>query len=209
VAIVTGAGDKAFCAGADLKALAAGRLEEIVDVAPGGFAGLVRGDRRKPVIAAVNGAALAGGLEILLACDVVIAAEHARFGLPEVSRGIIAGAGGLQRLPLLIPPLRALELLLTARLFDAQEAFSLGLVAEVVPPELVLPRAFETAHAICANAPVAVRETRAVVRGALAEREQSAWARTEQAWASVLESPEALEGMRAFAEKRPPTWAGA
>jgi enoyl-CoA hydratase len=207
VGVVTGAGE-AFSAGADLKAIGAGRLPEITDVEPGGFAGLIRGKRHKPMVAAVNGAALAGGMEIALACDVIVAAETARFGLPEVRRGIIAGAGGLQRLPRLIAPMRALELIMTGRTIDAVEAHALGLVAEVVPAGEALPRALELAELIAANAPVAVRESRAVARTAIATTEGEAWARSELAWENVLASEDAAEGPRAFAEKREPVWKG-
>jgi enoyl-CoA hydratase len=206
--VVTGSGDVAFSAGADLKAIAAGRMEEITEVEPYGFAGLVRGDRAKPMIAAVNGAALAGGCEIAIACDVVVASSSARFGLPEVTRGIIAGAGGLQRLPKLIPPMRALELILTGRAIEANEAHELGLVSEVVAPDALLPRALEIAEAIAANAPVAVRESRAVARAAIAAGEAEAWERSALAWERVLASEDSREGPAAFAERRAPRWTG-
>jgi crotonobetainyl-CoA hydratase len=208
VGIVTGAGDVAFSAGADLKAVAEGRMAEIKDAGPYGLAGLMRGERTKPMIAAVNGVALAGGLEIAIACDIVVASETARFGIPEVSRGIIAGAGGLQRLPLLIPPLRALEMILTAQPIEAEEAHRLGLVNHVVPPARVLERAFEIAETIVANAPVAVQESRAVARTSIVSGEVAAWERTDQAWERVRASPDALEGPTAFAERRPPVWVG-
>lgn len=208
VGVVTGAGSEAFCAGADLKAVSAGRLEEIVNVEPGGFAGLVRGERSKPMVAAVNGYALAGGWEIALACDVVVAAEHARFGLPEVTRGIIAGAGGLQRLPRVIPPMRALELILTGRMLEASEALALGAVNEVVASDRVLERALGFAAAIASNAPVAVRESLAVAHCSIEADESSAWRRAEVAWERVLASEDSREGPRAFAEKRPPAWTG-
>jgi crotonobetainyl-CoA hydratase len=208
VGVITGAGDVAFSAGADLKAIADGRLAELVDFAPGGFAGVVRIAGRKPLIAAVNGAALAGGCEIALACDLIVAAEHARFGLPEVRRGIIAGAGGLQRLVHRIPPCRALELALTGRLIGAAEALALGLVNEVVPREHVLSRALELAEEVAANAPVAVQESRAVMHTSLRASEHDAWRRAEEAWQRVLSSRDAAEGPRAFAEKREPVWEG-
>jgi enoyl-CoA hydratase len=205
VGVVTGAGES-FCAGADLKAIAAGKLSEIVDVEPYGFAGLIRGSRSKPMIAAVNGAALAGGCELAIACDIVIASESARFGIPEVTRGLIAGAGGLQRLPTLIPPLKALELILTGRSIQASEASDLGMVNEVVPADRVVARALEVAAEIAANAPLAVRESLAVARTAMAEGEGPAWQRSKLAWERVLASPDALEGSRAFGERRAPTW---
>ncbi len=206
--IVTGSGDLAFSAGADLKAIAAGRMAEITEVEPYGFAGMVRGQRQKPVIAAVNGVALAGGCEIAIACDLIVAATTARFGLPEVTRGILAGAGGLQRLPSLIPPLRAMELILTGRSVSAGEAFDLGLVNQVVEPGALLPRAFELAEEIVANAPIAVRESRAVARAAIASSEAEAWERSELGWQRVLASEDAAEGPAAFAERRPAVWKG-
>lgn len=208
VGVVTGAGDVAFSAGADLKAVAAGQIAGINDVEPYGFAGLARGERQKPLVAAVNGVALAGGCEIAIACDLIVAVASARFGLPEVSRGIIARAGGLQRLPRLIPPQRALELILTGAPIDAEEAHRLGLVNELVADGEALPRALELAEAIAANAPIAVRESRAVARRAIATDEPQAWARAEEAWERVLASKDAAEGPRAFAEKRPPRWSG-
>jgi len=208
VGVVTGAGEQAFSAGADLRALAAGRLSEIVDVEPYGFAGVTRGERQKPLIAAVNGVALAGGFEITLACDLVVAAENARFGLPEVRRGIIPGEGGLQRLPRMMPPLRALELILTGEPIDAREAERLGLVNHVTRAEDVLSKAVELAESIAANAPIAVREGLAVARTAIAAGEEAAWDRTRSAWERVLASEDAAEGPRAFAERREPNWTG-
>jgi enoyl-CoA hydratase/carnithine racemase len=208
VGVITGSGEAAFSAGADLKAIADGRLTELVDVDPGGFAGVVRMPGRKPLIAAVNGAALAGGCEIALACDLIVAAEHARFGLPEVRRGIIAGAGGLQRLVHRIPPCRALELVMTGRLISAPEALELGLVNEVVPGDRVLARALELAEDVAANAPVAVQESRAVMHTSLRLTEDEAWRRADEAWQRVLSSHDAAEGPRAFAEKREPVWEG-
>jgi enoyl-CoA hydratase/carnithine racemase len=207
VAILTGRGD-VFCAGADLAAVAAGRVREIIDVEPGGFGGLVRSQRRTPVIAAVNGHALAGGFELVLACDLVVAADTAEFGLPEVARGIIAGAGGLIRLPRLIPPKRAMELILTAERLTAAEALSLGLINQVVPGDAVLAAADALAARVCANAPVAVRESRWVVEQVLSHGDEQAWEANERAWAAVLASADAAEGPRAFTEKRAPVWSG-
>ena len=131
VVIVTGAGDKAFCAGMDLKAFAAGEAGEIMG-ARGGFGGIAQRDFPKPLIAAVNGSALAGGCEIMLSCDLVVAAEGATFGIPEVKRGLMAAAGGLIRLPKRIPPAIALELALTGDPIDARRALAIGLVNRVV-----------------------------------------------------------------------------
>jgi enoyl-CoA hydratase len=208
VGIVAAAGDGIFCAGADLKAIAAGRMDAITGAEPYGFAGVVRGTRRKPLIAAVDGLALAGGFEIALACDLIVASERAAFGLPEVTRGIIAGAGGLQRLPLLIPANRALELILTGRRMPAKEAHELGLLAALVAAGEAEACARELAQAIAGNAPVAVIESRAVARAAVAAGEAEAWRRADEAWSAVRASDDALEGARAFAEKRPPVWSG-
>jgi crotonobetainyl-CoA hydratase len=208
VGIVTGAGDKAFCAGADLKAVAAGRLAELVDVEPFGFAGVARGSRHKPLIAAVDGSALAGGFEVAIACDLIVASERASFGLPEVRRGIIAGAGGLQRLPRLIPSMRALELILTGRSMSAAEALAVGLVSEVVPAGTAVARAHELAEVVAANAPIAVRASLRVARAAIGTSEAAAWTCSEAAWSEILASEDAKEGPRAFAEGRQPEWRG-
>ncbi len=206
VIVLTGAGD-VFCAGADLKAVAEGRTREIIGV-PGGFGGLTRSDRSTPVIAAVNGHALAGGFELMLACDLAVAAQDALFGLPEVSRGIIAGAGGLVRLPAAMGSKRALEVILTAGRLTAAEAFAAGLVNRVVGRDDVLAAAYELARQIAANAPVAVRESRRVALTALEAGADAGWDANERAWVTVLASEDALEGPRAFTEKRPPEWKG-
>ena len=205
VGIITGAGDRAFCAGMDLKAFAAGQGPELVD-ARGGFAGLISYPRTKPLIAAVNGAAVGGGCEIVLACDLVVAAEHAVLGLPEVKRGIFAGAGGCFRLPRTIPRVRAMEMLLTGDPIDARSAFELGLVNRVVPGEGLMDAARELAHRIRANAPLAVRETLALARAAFDLSEKELWARNNQAWERINRTEDAREGPLAFAEKRPPRW---
>ncbi len=205
VGIITGAGDRAFCAGMDLKAFAAGQGPELVD-ARGGFAGLISYPRTKPLIAAVNGAAVGGGCEIVLACDLVVAAEHAVLGLPEVKRGIFAGAGGCFRLPRTIPRVRAMEMLLTGDPIDARSAFELGLVNRVVPGEGLMDAARELARRIRANAPFAVRETLALARAAFDLSEEELWARNNQAWERINRTEDAREGPLAFAEKRPPRW---
>ncbi len=188
VGIITGAGDRAFCAGMDLKAFAAGQGPELVD-ARGGFAGLISYPRTKPLIAAVNGAAVGGGCEIVLACDLVVAAEHAVLGLPEVKRGIFAGAGGCFRLPRTIPRMRAMEMLLTGDPIDARSAFELGLVNRVVPGEGLMDA-----------------ETLALARAAFDLSEEELWARNNQAWERINRTEDAREGPLAFAEKRPPRW---
>ncbi len=206
VAILTGAGPM-FSAGADLKAIAAGRAAEL-SVEPGGFAGFVRYPRTKPVIAAVRGFALAGGTELALACDLIVASSDSAFGLPEVTRGIVAAAGGLFRLPRVIPPARARELILTGERLPAEEAYRLGMVNRLTSHDEVLPTARALADRICANAPLAVRESLAVARDALQLTEQEGWERSAQASNRIRETEDAREGPRAFAEKRTPQWTG-
>ena len=206
VAILTGAGPN-FCAGADLKAIAAGRVAELATPA-GGFAGFVRYPRTKPVVAAVRGFALAGGCELVLACDLVVAADDAAFGLPEVTRGIIAAAGGLFRLPRVIPPARALELILTADRMAAEEAHRHGMVNHLVPADDVLARARELADRICLNAPLAVRASLAIAREAQRLDDDEAWRRSAAAMDAVRGSADAREGVQAFVDKRPAQWTG-
>jgi len=160
------------------------------------------------VIAAVNGAALAGGTELVLACDLVVAVEEAEFGLPEVARGIIAAGGGLFRLPLAIPRPRAIELILTAGRLGAREAHQLGLVNHVVPASELTQTAKGLAKRICANAPIAVRESLAIARSAHELSEKDAWARSMEARTRVMQTSDAKEGPLAFAEKREPRWMG-
>lgn len=206
VALLTGAGST-FCAGADLKALAAGRGAELASER-GGFAGFVRYPRTKPVIAAVRGPALAGGTELVLTCDLVVASSSSVFGLPEVTRGIVAAAGGLFRLPRALPRARALELILTGERLGADEALRHGMVNAVVPDEQVLTTARALAERICANAPVAVRESLALAREAYEIDEEQGWRRSSEAMERIRSTDDAREGPRAFAEKRAPVWTG-
>lgn len=206
VCVLAGAGP-AFCAGADLKAIAAGNAADL-STSAGGFGGFVRYPRRKPVIAAVHGFALAGGLELVLACDLVVAAEDASFGLPEVTRGIIAAAGGVFRLARAIPPARARELVMTGDRITSSEALALGLVNRVVPAQAVLATAQDLAKRISQNAPIAVRESIAIARVAADISEDEGWRLSNEAAARVMQSNDAREGPRAFAEKRPPRWTG-
>ena len=208
VAILTGSGDRAFCAGMDLKAFAAGEGPAILE-GPGGFAGFTHYPRTKPCIAAVNGAALAGGCEIVLSCDLVVAADHARFGLPEVTRGLFAASGGVLRLPRLIPRARALELLLTGDVIDAATAFELGLINKVVPPGSCRkpPASWPCASAPTRRLPCA-RRWRSPARCSRCPR-SSCRPRNDAAWARVAASEDAREGPRAFAEKRPASGRGA
>jgi enoyl-CoA hydratase/carnithine racemase len=215
VAILTGAGERAFCAGADLRGVAefyrslssAERLRR-AETEPG-LGGITRNLRiDKPIVAAINGHCLAGGLEIALACDLRIAAENATFGLPEVTRGIIPGAGGTQRLPRLIGPERALDLILTGRRIDAREAERIGLVGRVVPLAELRREALGLALSVAENAPLAVRAARAAVwRGLDVSLEEGL--RLEQLLAEpVRQSEDAREGPAAFLEKRKPEFKG-
>ena len=205
--ILTGSGDKAFSAGMDLKAFAAGEGDSIIG-APGGFAGIAKREFPKPIIAAVNGSALAGGCEVMLSCDLVVAAEHATFGIPEVKRGLIAGAGALIRLPKRLPAAVALELALTGDPIDARRAFALGLVNRVVPADRLLEEALILAERIAENAPMAVRYSKEVVRRAGDLPEAEGWRINDEAVAVVFSSADAMEGPVAFAEKRSPVWQG-
>lgn len=207
VGVLTGAGDRAFSAGADLNSVADGTAHSL-SVEPGGFAGFVRYPRTKPMIAAVNGFALAGGCELALACDIVIASTDASFGLPEVTRGIVAAAGGVFRLPRVIPPARAAELMLTGDRMGAAEAHRLGLVTTLVEPAQLLDAALDLAARIAANAPLAIRETLSVFRGSREADDARCWALSGQASARVHASEDAVEGARAFTEKRAAQWRG-
>lgn len=207
VVVLTGAGREAFCSGADLKALAAGRGRQL-RTEGGGFAGFVYAPRGKPWIAAVNGAALAGGAEIALACELVVAAEHAVFGLPEVRRGLIAGAGGLYRLPRAIPRNLALELVMTGDPIDAAAAHRHGVVNRLVPAAEVRQAAVELAERITRNAPLAVRESLQVARQAHDLAEPELQALGTQGLARMAASQDLQEGLRAFIEKRSPHWQG-
>ena len=204
VVVLTGAGDKAFSAGMDLKAFATGE----VPITEKGFGGITNRDFPKPLIAAANGSALAGGFEIMISCDMVIAADHAKFGIPEAQRGLIAGGGGLIRLPKLVPPAVAYEMALTADPIDAMRAYELGLVNRVVAGGEVLDAALALAERIAKNAPLAVRTSKSVVKQARELTEAEAWKLNNDAFAMIGKSADALEGAVAFAEKREPHWRG-
>jgi crotonobetainyl-CoA hydratase len=207
VAILTGEGERAFSAGNDLKYQASGRP---MAWPPTGFAGLTgRFDLWKPVIAAVNGLALGGGFEIVLACDIVVASERASFGLPEVKVGLAALAGGLHRLPRQIPQKRALGMILTGRRMPAAEAFALGLVNELVPHAELLPAARRWAAEILEAAPLSVRASKQVaLRGLDHASLEQAVAAHYPALGEMARSEDFVEGPRAFAAKRPPRWKG-
>ncbi len=213
VVILTGAGDQAFCAGADLKALTRGeRIEpKDADQRAWGFAGMVRHPISKPIIAAVNGFALGGGTELALACDLVVAAEHAQFGLPEVKRGLYAAAGGAFRLARQVPIKQAMELLLTGDAITAQRAMELGLVNRVVPLDHLMKTAVELAERIAANAPLSVQASKRIalgIRDGEISSEQEFWAANLLEGRELMRSDDAREGPRAFAEKRSPQWKG-
>jgi len=204
VVVLTGAGDKAFSAGMDLKAFAAGEFP----ITEQGFGGLTKRLFPKPLIAAANGSALAGGFEMMISCDMVVAASHALFGLPEAQRGLVAGAGGLIRLAKRVPLAVAYEMVLTADPIDAERAFALGLVNHVVHADEVLNTAVALAERIARNAPLAVRTSKDVMRRSLELSDDDAWALSDRAFGAIGASADALEGAVAFAEKREPRWQG-
>ncbi len=209
VGIITGAGEKAFCAGADIKDMLP-FLKEILPTTPWKMpANHMRGlEIWKPLIAAINGLALGGGLEVALACDIRIASEKARFGLTEVTLGLIPGWGGTQRLPRLIPGCKAAELLFTGKLIDAQEAYRIGLVNTVVPPEAVLNTAKEWAQQICQAGPLAVRAAKqAMLRGLSLSLEDGLKLENDLE-GYVMGTEDFAEGRKAFAEKRKPDFKG-
>jgi enoyl-CoA hydratase len=204
VVVITATGP-VFCAGADLKAIAAGRGADIM-TKRGGFAGLAWRELAKPLIGAVQGPALAGGFEIALACDLVVAADTAVFGLPEVQRGLLASAGGPVRLAQRVPLAVALELAVLGEPIPAARAYDLGLVNRVVAADRVLDEALALADRIVANSPAAVRGTRELVLGAADTDRAGAWALNRRIMREVAASPDGVEGARAFVEKRAPVW---
>jgi enoyl-CoA hydratase len=204
VGIITGAGGT-FSSGMDLKAFLAG---ENAGIEGRGFAGLTQAPPRKPLIAAVEGWALAGGCEVALACDLIVAAEDAKFGIPEVKRGLVAAAGGLLRLPRRIPAGIAMELALTGDPLPATDAYRLGLVNALTEPGGALDGARALAARIAANGPLAVAATKQVVTRQHDWDISDAWAMQWPIVQPVLRSQDAREGARAFAEKRPPVWTG-
>lgn len=204
VGILTGAGGH-FSSGMDLKAFLAGERVEL----PGrGLAGIIETPPAKPLIAAVEGYALAGGFEMALACDLIVAAEDAHFGITEVKRGLIAGSGGLVRLPQRIPRQIAMEYALTGRLLAAPEAARWGLVNRLVEPGQSLAAALSLAAEIAANAPLAVAMTKRIVSESQDWPADETWPRQRELLELILSSEDAREGARAFGEKRQPKWTG-
>jgi len=206
IGIIASTGD-VFCAGADLKEINSGNAAALM-TARGGFGGIVYREHRKPLIAAVDGLATAGGCEIVLSCDLVVASTRASFGLAEVKRNLVAGAGGLFRLPRVLPPNIAMEAVLTATPVPAERAHQLGMVNRLTEPGEALAGAIELAKQITVNAPVAVWESRAVVKAAVATNEAELKSLTDKAFGTVLSSADTSEGLNAFIEKRTPNWTG-
>jgi crotonobetainyl-CoA hydratase len=212
VAIVTAAGDKAFSAGWDLKAAAAGDDEEVglwwhTDYGPGSFAGITElWDLNKPVIAAVNGLAIGGGLELAIACDLIVCADHAYFALPEVPLGIVPDSGGLQRVPKRLPYNVAMEMLLLGRRMEVDEAMHYGMINRVVPSDQLMSTAREWADTIAAGAPLAVQAIKEILRETESMSVKDTFSYMREAefenFPKVLQSEDAKEGVAAFAEKR-------
>jgi enoyl-CoA hydratase/carnithine racemase len=207
VAILTGAGNAAFCAGADLKEIAAGRADHL-RTPDGGFAGFVHADRKTIWIAALNGLALAGGFEIALACDLVVATEAVEFALPEVKRGLMALAGGLYRLPRALPYALALELIATGERLKAERAYQHGLINRLVPADRLYAEAISLAEKICENAPVAVQESIRIAKRSHALDEQALITLCNTARAKLILTQDYQEGPLAFIERRAPRWTG-
>jgi enoyl-CoA hydratase len=201
--VLTGAGEKAFSSGMDLKAFAARRGAAATPSGPG-IETVMRRVYPKPLVAAVNGTAVAGGFDLMLSCDLAVAADHAQFGIPEVKRGLV-GAGCSTKVAQRLPLALALELALTGDLISAEQALALGLVNRVVPGDRVLPEAIALAGRICENAPLAVRAAKAVVYEEIGRPD---WEHLRTITDPVFASEDAQEGARAFAERRTPQWRG-
>ncbi|WP_161139232.1 crotonase/enoyl-CoA hydratase family protein [Propylenella binzhouense] len=204
VGILTGAGGN-FCAGMDLKAFLAG---EVTRVEGRGILGIAQTPPKKPLIAAVEGYALAGGFESVLACDLVVAARDAKFGLPEARRGLAAAAGGLLRLPRLIPQRVAMEMALTGEMVTAERMHQFGLINRLTEPGHALSGAIELARAISANAPLSVAASKRVITEQVDWPLDEMFERQKAITGQLLESEDAREGASAFAEKRAPVWRG-
>lgn len=204
VAILTGA-EGTFCSGMDLKAFVSGEMPFIEGK---GFAGLVESLPKKPLIAAVEGFALAGGFELMIACDLVVSANSAKFGIPEAKRGLVAAAGGLMRLPRQIAPRIAMELALTGDFIDANRAYELGLINRVVEPGAALEGAKALAKSIAANGPLAVIKSKEVILESQDWSLDEMFPNQQKQVDVIFSSEDAIEGATAFAEKRAPNWKG-
>lgn len=203
VGVIAGSGE-GFSAGMDLKAF----LRDESPLTHRGFAGITRKPPNKPLIAAVEGFALAGGLEIAMSCDLIVAARGASMGIPEVKRGLVAAAGGLMRLPRRIPYHAAMYLAITGKSITAERAYELGLVNELCDPGQALKCAMDLAKTIVRNGPLAVRASKEIVREALDLNEAEGWELQDRIAMPSLQSEDAKEGARAFFEKRAPVWQG-
>lgn len=207
VLIVTGAGEKAFVAGADIAAMAAMSAVEGLEFSRLGHRVLQSlEDLPIPVIAAVNGFALGGGLELALACDLIVASEKTRFGLPEITLGLIPGFGGTQRLPRRIGHARARELVMTGETFEAEAALKLGLVSRVVPATELLPEARKLADQLVAKSAVALRQAKAALLAAATTAQDAGLRFEQEAFGLAFASADRVEGLKAFLEKRAPSW---
>ncbi|MFC0864665.1 crotonase/enoyl-CoA hydratase family protein [Sphaerimonospora cavernae] len=202
--VITGAGGT-FCAGMDLKAFLGG---DFPVVEGRGFGGITERSARKPMVAAVEGYALAGGFEIALSCDVIVASEEAKFGLPEPKRGLVAAAGGVMRLPRRIPYHVAMEIALTGDFYPTSRLYELGLVNRVTPAGEALAGALELARKIAANAPLALAATKRVVIESADWSQEEMFAKQSEITGPIFASKDAMEGAAAFAEKRAPNWSG-
>ena len=204
IGVVTGAG-KGFCAGMDLKAFVAGERPWAGDR---GFAGITQRSAAKPLIAAVEGFAVAGGLEVALACDLIVAGRGAKLGIPEVKRSLVAAGGGLLRLPRMLPRNVAMEMALTGDPITAERGHELGLVNRLAEPGEALATALELAGAIAANGPLALTATKRILTESVDWPDAEFFGRQEEITSPVMASEDAKEGATAFAEKRPPVWQG-
>lgn len=206
VIVLTGAGDRSFCSGEDLAAF--DESGECGTVMEHGFGGMTERVSAKPIICAANGTCVAGGLEIALACDIIVAAEHARFGLSEVKVGLLATTGGLIRLSRDIPKKIATEMCLTGKLISAERAYEIGLINYVVPAEQVMEKAMELAQIIAANAPISLRLTKEILHVAPQVSIEDAQRFCNLCWDYIEKTEDAKEGPQAFLEKRAPQWKG-
>jgi len=204
VVILTGAGGT-FCSGMDLKAFVTG---ETPYVAGRGFAGMVEKSTDKPMIAAVEGYALAGGCELAITCDLIVAADNSMFGIPEVKRGLAAAAGGLVRLPRQIPSRVAMEMALTGDFMSAERAMNVGLINQIAPAGEALAQAKALAAKIAENGPLAVKRSKQVIKESIDWSQDEMFANQQEITSAVFSSEDAIEGATAFAEKRKPNWKG-